>query len=619
MMYGHDIEVYPNFFCTTIENYNTGEKEILEISEWQDDLDKIVWTYNTALHNAELVSFNGIHYDSPVIKFIIVQYDSLKQLPVHEICAEIDKFSQYIIRTDMWWRQQNLKKYKYNHPWIDIDVYLHWSRMLRLSKKISLKSLGIQLGYPIVQELPYPPGMHLSRSQAEEVKHYNYEHDMGIMRKILFDTIRWQGKPTTVAEQIELRRNIQRTYNLDCLSWDAPKIASEIMLDEYCKQTGADKYETRKSTYNSNECLELHNPEFKLHIFKTLYTSMQCAGREFHTELNFIHRNTAIKLSYGVGGIHSVNNNEIYTSDKHNIVYTSDVGSLYPNLIINYGLIRQSEVLNSYIRIKDERMEAKRTGDGAKNVTLKLVLNSLSGLLDSPYSWLYYPEGAMKMRLQGQLVLTKTLEDLAIAGFQVVSLNTDGLECIVPVDREQEYLSIVDNVGKTFNLEFEHEQYSKICYANVNNYIAIKPNGKYKTKGSSFIENPNLGDSCNMLIVPKAIVNYFRTGQSVDSYIKGDHHIFNYCLSKKVDKSFKVVYGDEVLPQRLNRYYVSKKGKYLYKLKNNKKTHMLKGYGVKLYNTHTDEAISDIDYSFYIHQANSIIQTIERNNQLTIF
>jgi len=110
MMYGHDIEVYPNFFCTTIENYNTGEKEILEISEWQDDLDKIVWTYNTALHNAELVSFNGIHYDSPVIKFIIVQYDSLKQLPVHEICAEIDKFSQYIIRTDMWWRQQNLKK-----------------------------------------------------------------------------------------------------------------------------------------------------------------------------------------------------------------------------------------------------------------------------------------------------------------------------------------------------------------------------------------------------------------------------------------------------------------------------------------------------------------------------
>jgi len=81
-------------------------------------------------------------------------------------------------------------------------------------------------------------------------------------------------------------------------------------------------------------------------------------------------------------------------------------------------------VLQEYVNVKNERMIAKRTGDHAKNVTLKLVLNSLSGLLDNQYSWLYYPEGAMKMRLQGQLVLTKAVENLAIADFQVVSVNT---------------------------------------------------------------------------------------------------------------------------------------------------------------------------------------------------
>lgn len=617
-MYGHDIEVYPNFFCTTIENYKTGEKHLFEISPWKNDIDNIVQFYNN-LAGKDLVSFNGIHYDSPVVKFILLQYCSLVQLPEEEICQEIDKFSQYIIKTDFWWNQNNLKKYKYNHPWIDIDIFLHWSRMLRLSKKISLKSLGIQLGYPVVQELPYPPGTWLTEQQTNEVKNYNYEHDMGVMRKVVFDKIKWQGKTTTVNEQIDLRRNIQSTYGLNCLSWDAPKIASEIMLHKYCQVTGENPYEVRKSRYTEDQCLQLDNPDFKLPVFQQLFQEMQCATRDFHKEINFIHNDTAIKLSYGIGGLHTVNNNEIYTSDNDNLVVTSDVSSLYPNLIINYKLIRQQVVLDEYINIKDERMIAKRTGDGAKNVTLKLVLNSLSGLLDNQHSWLYYPEGAMKMRLMGQLVLTKTVEELAIAGFKVVSVNTDGAETIVPKSREQEYYSIVDNVGKTFNLDFEHEIYQKICYANVNNYIAIINKNKYKVKGSSFIEQPNLGDSCNMLIVPKAVVNYFRTGQAVDEYIKQDHHIYDYCLSKKVDKSFKVVWGDQVLSQRLNRYYVSKKGKYLYKLKNNKQTHMLKGYGVELYNTHNPNQTHHINYSYYIYQANSIIQSIERANQLTMF
>jgi len=617
-MYGHDIEVYPNFFCTTIENYDTGEKILLEISPWQNDLDKIVDVFSNKLKDQELVSFNGIHYDSPVIKFILIQYYSLIQLSEEEICQEIDKFSQFIIKTDFWWSKPKLKKYKYNHPWIDVDIYLHWSRMLRLSKKISLKSLGIQLGYPVVQELPYPPGTILTKQQAEEVKVYNYKHDMGVMRKILFDKIRWQGKPTTVEEQIQLRRNIQKTYDLKCLSWDAPKIASEIMLAKYCQVTGEEKYNVRDSRYEGGKKLELDNPNFKLSVFKELYTKMENADRDFSEDIVFIHKNTSIKLSYGIGGLHTVNHNEIYKTSDTEEVITSDIASLYPNLIINYRLIRQDVVLTEYINIKDERMIAKRTGDGAKNVTLKLVLNSLSGLLDNQYSWLYYPEGAMKMRLQGQLILTKTIEDLAIKDFKVVSVNTDGLEVIVPTNRKTEYYNIVDNVGKQFNLDFEHETYSKICYANVNNYIAIINDKKYKVKGTSFIENPNLGDGCNMLIVPKAVVNYFRTGQSVEKYIKQDHHIYDFCLSKKVDKSFKVVWGNTILDQRLNRYYVSKQGKYLYKLKNNKKTHMLKGYGVQLYNTHNNTNHS-IDYGYYIHQANSIINAIENSKQLSMF
>lgn len=266
-------------------------------------------------------------------------------------------------------------------------------------------------------------------------------------------------------------------------------------------------------------------------------------------------------------------------------------------------------------------MEAKKKGDGNTDATLKLILNSFSGLLDSQYSWLYYPGGAMKMRLMGQLIMTKLLEETTLAGFRVLSVNTDGQEVIVPKSRLEEYYSIVNKVAESFNLELEHEIYKKIVYKNVNSYVAVKDNGKIKQKGSFFITNPNIGDSCDHLIIQKALVEYFVNGVKPEDYItRKDHHIYDFCLSKKVDKSYKVVFGNEVLPQRLNRFYVSKKGKYLYKRKKDKDINMLKGWGVQIYNNHTNQPISkyDIDYRFYIHQVNKVIQEIELPNKIQL-
>lgn len=103
--------------------------------------------------------------------------------------------------------------------------------------------------------------------------------------------------------------------------------------------------------------------------------------------------------------------------------------------MINYQLFRFPEVLQRYSEIKEERILAKHgklknKDNDLYNKFYKLVLNGVSGLLDNEYSWLYYPEGAMKLRLMGQLLLTKLIEEAALAGFEVVSANTDGrLKC----------------------------------------------------------------------------------------------------------------------------------------------------------------------------------------------
>ena len=198
----------------------------------------------------------------------------------------------------------------------------------------------------------------------------------------------------------------------------------------------------------------------------------------------------------------------------------------------------------------------------------------------------------------------------------------DGIELIVPKSRREEYQLIVDKVGDSFDLVFEHEKYDSIYYKNVNNYLAVFENGKTKQKGGIFITNPNIGDSCNALIVPKALEAYFVHGITVEEFMQQDSHsIFDFCLSQKVSKEKYDVYYMNQKQQQLNRYYVSKSGAILYKKKKTKKNmdNMLKGWGVKLYNNHDENMKHDIDYRYYIQKTKETINNIQRNNQMTLF
>lgn len=65
--------------------------------------------------------------------------------------------------------------------------------------------------------------------------------------------------------------------------------------------------------------------------------------------------------------------------------------------------------------------------------------------------------------------------------------------------------------------------------------------------------------------------------------------------------------------QRLNRYYPSKKGAYLYKCRNGSCAHMLKDTAVMLYNKHVPQDIDkyDINYNYFIKEVKEIIYNLE--------
>jgi hypothetical protein len=98
--------------------------------------------------------------------------------------------------------------------------------MLRISKKISLKGLAVQMNYPVIQELPFHPDTKLTYKDLPVIRHYNSVHDITILR--------WLTEKKE--EEIKLRSYISKEYNLPCWSLDAPKIASEILAADLANQ-----------------------------------------------------------------------------------------------------------------------------------------------------------------------------------------------------------------------------------------------------------------------------------------------------------------------------------------------------------------------------------------------
>lgn len=645
-----DVEIFPNFFCVTFLNVDTDKKYYFEISERMNDYIKLRHFINSSKKEYQVIGFNSLHYDEIILRYMFK--NNFQHISWDYICSNTKKFSDILISGQNGnfgniTEQQYLsliKEYKYNSRqfslnWTTVDLYLYWSKGLRVSKKLSLKALGIQLNYPIVMELPYPHNQKVTKEQIPLIIEYNSVHDIGIT-KLLYENMK---------EQIALRETIKE---FDAMSYDAPKIASETLLHEYCKVTGKDKKEIRNTRNNKvTFYLKDYLPkiEFKTPVFKAFYEKLKNSNNNFSDELiicfgNTLDKSKYLQISYGIGGVHSVNTNQQWFSTEDTRIITSDVASLYPTLVENLSVFPFKEVQKRYNELKTERLtkikpklkafkkannEAEIKKWSLRDDYAKLLLNGVTGLLDSEHNWLYNPIPITILRIYGQLILSRLTEECLINDIQVISLNTDGAEVILHKDKESIYFDIIKNIEKEFNVIFESEYYKFIHYVNVNSYIAVTESGSVKQKGQ-FVTKPVLGNSTDHLVVAKALNEYFVNKVDpvdlIDNPYKYGLTIYDFCLSKKIDKKYNVLFKNEKI-QQLNRFYVSKSkdAAYLKKLKDSKTNadSVIADYSIKLFNKYIYfENFDDyeIDKRFYLKKIRDIIYDLEKNKiQLTLF
>lgn len=168
----------------------------------------------------------------------------------------------------------------------------------------------------------------------------------------------------------------------------------------------------------------------------------------------------------------------------------------------------------------------------------------------------------------------------------------------------------------------------------INDYIAVKEgynqtkDPKLIKKKGLFIDEVKLGKGMQAIIIPEAINKCLVDNIPVEETIYNCKDINKFITYQKVSKDYSVEYNGELI-QRINRYYVSTDGPWLYKCKVNyinnveQRTNYIKlltDSGVTIMNTiEKDQPIpSNINYRFYISAANKIVSFF-KNKQLTLF
>lgn len=615
-LWGYDIETFFNMFCVTFQNYSTGDKYYYEVSSRRNDT--VDLQLFLSFLSGYLVSFNGQDYDDIILSYWYQENPSLQ---------ELKSFSDSVIN-------RNEEAYKY-YKWLrcfpslkSIDLFRYWSKMLRLSKKISLKSLGIQLGYHTVQELPYHHTTVLTEDQMEEVKYYNYEHDLNIL-KLLYEALK---------DQVDLRFSVEEQYKIKCISDDAPKIALKLIekdLQPYfenIRDLRTYRTEIKLSDilldYNFTEAPMSYKIDKGVVVCSNYYTMYQLLKQQTiktTKELAYsviLHNPNDLYLrnDHGTGGIHGITSQKVFKEDDENIIVTADLTSMYPYFAIEHEF--QPEHLKPYFSqyfraYREKRVTAKRNKDKLTDTVYKLILNSSIGMFNNEYSFLYDPQANVSITLNGQLFIGYCCEKLIEAGYSVVSSNTDGIEILCKRTDKESVQSILNTIAVQYKMNWEYKTYRELYYLNINNYIAwVNEDNEPKHKGVFVYKKP-LGDSVDELIIPKALEAYFIHKVQPKAFIEAHTDIKDFCLSKKISKDYKVYWNGEQV-QNLNRFYVSKKGAYLYKKKSRNMEHVLKGYAVQLYNNLKPEFPSDINYDYYIKKTWEIIWEIEGTN-LSLF
>lgn len=614
----YDIEIFPNCFHCCCKDTETGNIYKFEISERKNMLEEMIKFFKRP--KTLFCGYNNHHYDDVVMNYIIDYQNILTGLPYWRICQSLFNLSRTIVEDEDGSREK-LKRWKYAHYFHSMDLLtMQFSQKLR----VGLKTMQVTMHYKNVQEYDGDFDQPLPVTEIDKMIAYNI-NDVESTTELL----------NRLKDQVELRLFIEKEHGIDCLSMDSVKMAETFLLEKYSEKSGIPKNVIKEMRSPMDYIplkdvilpfIKYKNPKLQ-DVLEDMKKQIVYSKERKGYEKKFVLSN--VVYSIGVGGIHSIHTPKIFLPKEDEFIGHSDVASMYPSLLIEYqwGPRHLGKLFcDLFAGLKEERLEAKHTGQTVKNLFLKIVLNSPTGKMQQEVSWMYDPFNVFKIRINGQLILLMMVDRLLELGCEIIQVNTDGVVYRAKKALRSRIQEATREVESITRLTFEDDEYEAFYQYAINDYFGVikgyseTHNPKLIEKKGMFITDTKLGKGLAPVVIPKAVINYFLTKQPVSEFIEKDKDIRDFLMTQNVDKKFKVVHGDTRV-QRINRFYASTNGYYLFKQnEDGSLEHMLKKSGVTILNKFDDTPIENrkINYRYYISEATKIIADFV-NQQLELF
>lgn len=576
-----DTEVYRDYFLLCLLHLPSGRVKYYEKYEGKP-LDE---GFRKVLRENLSIGFNSRNYDIPIIVAAASGMDN----------QELKALSDEIILGDKpaW-------QLGYNHPpkWDHIDLI-----ELAIGKS-SLKIYGGRLGAPKLQDLPFDPDASISPEQREVLRKYCV-NDLETTA-LLYNELK---------AQIDLRGSLSDQYGVDMRSKSDAQIAEAILRAEFEALTGDT---LGKPKFNPHLRFKYKDPkiiEFRSEALQSLF--QRILAHEFRLSdkgavmmPSWLESETVevggIKYQMGIGGLHSCEKRQYVETTSGTVLSDWDVASFYPNIILQQRLSPPSmgdKFLDVYQGIVDRRIAAKRAGDKVTADVLKITVNGTFGKLGSRYSFLYAPQLLIQTTITGQLSLLMLIEMMSDAGIRCMSANTDGIVLLCDKAQEQVMEEIAWDWMLRTSYELERTDYIALASRDVNNYVAVKPNGSIKGKGifapASLAKNPD-GQ-----IVYDAVAARIARGVSISKTIRECRDIKKFVTIRRVQGGGE--WQGEYLGKAVRFYYSTAvdPGATINYVKNGNK--VPKSQGTKPLMTLPDSFPDDVNYEVYEASAKKLL------------
>ena len=485
----YDIEVFHDdwlFVAKTLDGKN-------RLICWNDPIRLYDWARNKIL-----IGFNNAAYDDVVIRHAMCYPFLIDQ------SFTVKKYSDTLIHGAKPAYPEMKPKSNWNPNFLSWDISFHGPFDIRRNslKKLTMSTLN-KRNYD--SSVSFDTPRKLTPKERIDVEKYC---EMDVDNTLaLFMPDPDNPKRTFAKESYDIRWNMIVEYKMKAktLINKSSSFAGKLLCGEDAKANKANTYKIvdgKPQYYSIPELAmkelmdETGKPSKLLQFYLDNQDNPNYITEKFEVQLGGFDEGH--KYQFGFGGLHQA----LIGYRSKNLV-NMDVASLYPSLLVEYGLMSRGAAKNpeSYKEVYHTRLKAKKEGKTLLNQGLKLILNGAIGAMLSEFNPLYDTWSNSSICVHGQLLLFILVKRLYDAGFNIIQTNTDGI--MIERQEDVDFMPIAEEWMKQTRLVLEFDEIDTLAQNNVNNYYCKFTNGKVKSKGF-YLSNEKFGKAtskilCNMV------------------------------------------------------------------------------------------------------------------------